>query len=166
MNFVRILVVTIIMFFISIYKNVSKISKKPFFKKLLDRSLIDSCMFIFIFLFLYGSTVEAATNLWTIGNFEWYLIFMFIGITCVLWIYFKWEFTKFFPRIDVNNKEILAVKKIIIFTIVMLLSFIYGYAQILKIAVGKEIEPLTLVANYTIIPGIIALDRVMNQVIC
>lgn len=130
-----------------------------------ERDFGMSMVFLLMYVSFYVKAMEVINKTNIIGNFDWYLIYTFIGITCVLWIYFKWEFSMFVPRIELDKKT-LAIKKIVIFTIVMLTSFCYGYAQILKITDGKEIEALTLVANYTIIPGIIALDRVMNQVIC
>ena len=56
------------------------------------------------------------------------------------------------------------LKKIIVFTIVMFFVFYQGYCQLNNRLNGEEVDLLVVIANITIVPGIIAFDRVLNQI--
>lgn len=98
------------------------------------------------------------------SNLEWYIIYTFIGISLMLWCYFSWDFKlKSIPRFGVDNVFI-TIKKSFVFICVMTFSFYYGYKTLNKAIVGEEIDIVTSITNATIVPGIIAFDRVLNQI--
>lgn len=51
-----------------------------------------------------------------------------------------------------------------VFTFVMIFSFYYGYVNLNKVINGGGLDVFIVVTNITIIPGIIAFDRVLNQI--
>lgn len=46
----------------------------------------------------------------------------------------------------------------------MIFSFYYRYVNLNKVINGSELDVFIVVTNITIIPGIIAFDRVLNQI--
>lgn len=86
-----------------------------------------------------------------------------------MWCYFSWRLKwNARPQFAKNEKEMI-LKKIIVFLGVMILSFAYGYIQLnQKFSSDNTAEDanilLMAIVNITIIPEIIALDRVLNQI--
>lgn len=111
---------------------------------------------------LVGATEGVLKNN-NLSNLDWYCVYTFIGISMILWCYFDWE-PKLgsMPKFSTNNKQI-AVKKIFVFLGIMLFSLYYGYEALNKVVDGKEIDVIATITNATIVPGVIALDRVLNQ---
>lgn len=136
--------------------------------KLSDDNLRKKDIFLsvcFMILYIQGflGTVQGVINSRVLSNLEWYMTYTCIGIVCIIWCYFKWELTfKTLPKFE-DDKIAMAIKKIIVFGIVMIISFYYGYAQTEKVINGKDVDALLIIANATILPGIIALDRIFNQ---
>ena len=46
----------------------------------------------------------------------------------------------------------------------MLFTFYHGYAQVNKHFNGEDVDLVITITNLTVVPGIIALDRMLNQV--
>lgn len=96
---------------------------------------------------------------------DWYMIYILIGIACIVWCYFKWDLKLIsLPKFNDNSKEV-AAKKTIIFFLVFLFSLFYGYHQIQMILNHVEIDLGFTVINITVISVIIALDRVFSQLV-
>lgn len=92
------------------------------------------------------------------------MIYTFIGVSAILWCYFNWELEwKAKPKFGEEDIQII-VKKIFVFSAIMIFTFYQGYKQLNKQFSGEEIDLSITVTNITIIPGIIALDRVLNQI--
>lgn len=100
------------------------------------------------------------------NSLEWYLLYAFIGVVLVLWCYFSWELKLIsIPHIhDARDKRI-TIKKIILYSVIVVVSFVYGYCSLNKMVTGQDINTTVIILNATIIPGIIALDRLLNQVV-
>lgn len=147
----------------SLTKKILKISSEDS-KFQLEISIV---LFLF-YLYIYCEVVQKLIGLVEIVSIlDWFLIYTCMGISAILWCYFSWELKwKTRPKFGQNDEEII-VKKIVVFTIVMAFSFYYGYQQLSKTFdadYDKEKVVLIMISNATIIPGIIALDRVLNQV--
>lgn len=100
----------------------------------------------------------------SLKNLAWYVVFTFFGVAAIIWCYFRWDFKwKAIPRFE-DDKTVMALKKIIVFCVVMGFAFYHGYEQMDAIFKGKNADDILKVYNVTIISGMIALDRVLNQV--
>lgn len=98
------------------------------------------------------------------NNFVWYCIFSFFGISATIWCYLRWDLRwKAKPKFE-EEKDIIALKKMFVFTIVMLFAFYHGYKQMDAIFKDVKVDSTLTLYNVTIVSGIIALDRVLNQV--
>lgn len=130
-------------------------------------SLLISIVFFIMYLQGYLGAIEGVMGSTGITNFEWYLVYTSIGIMAMLWCYFSWSFgwrTK--PQFSKNDFQ-MTVKKIIVYAALMLFVFYQGYTQLdtsFGGTLAEEKELLVKVVNITIVPGIIAMDRVLNQV--
>lgn len=167
MNFFIILIVSIIVFIptrlIFIFANwiYAKVFKK---ENNMTFDIVISTVFLAAYMeSLYGAMLGVAKNN-EISDIEGYLIAVFFGIASILWCYFSWDLRlKAKPKFGVNDKQI-AIKKVIIFVIIMVFSFANGYNTVYKEVYGQEILEGVNIINATIIIGIIAFDRVLNQV--
>lgn len=130
-------------------------------------SLLLSIAFFLVYLQGFMGAIQGVMGKTDITNLEWYLVYTFIGIAAMLWCYFSWSFEwKAKPQFAKNDFQMI-IKKIIVFSAVMLFAFYQGYTQLDMNFGGnldEEKEMLVKVTNITIIPGIIALDRVLNQI--
>lgn len=120
---------------------------------------------VFYLLFYLQCFIGAVYGVSTTSVLELYLIYTFIGVACVMWCYFKWDI-KFLsvPKFNSNSKEV-ALKKLIVFSVVFVISLYYGYSQLLKTLNNIEVNLSIVLANITIVPGMIAFDRVMSQLV-
>lgn len=124
-------------------------------------SIVFCLMYIQIFL-VAVSDVSVNNKL---SNAEWYFVYAFIGISLILWCYFNWDMKlKAKPVFGLNEKQII-IKKIFVFALVMIISFVNGYDTMYKEFYGKNVFPEIRVLNATMIVGVIAFDRVLNQVV-
>lgn len=127
-------------------------------------SLSLSVSFFLVYIQGFIGAVEGVTLKQQLTNLEWYFVYVCMGIIAVIWCYCKWTLTlKERPRINRDKRQV-ALKKVIIFSCVMAFSFVVGFNQMKNILYGYEVDTLLLFVNVTIIPGVIALDRVMNQI--
>ena len=171
MNIIIILVTSLMvfvvfrLFFIFLYWILGKI-----FKTSANSAKFGLCMSIAFYLMyietFLGAVLEVAKNN-ELNNAEWYFVYTFIGISSMLWCYFSWDL-KLKAKPQFAKQEIqMILKKIIVFGAVMMFSFYQGYTQ-LAVKFGESFEAekelLVTLTNITIIPGIIALDRVLNQI--
>lgn len=128
--------------------------------------LLSSAIFL-IYIQGFLGAVQGVMGNTNITNLEWYLIYTFIGTSAMIWCYFNWEL-KWGARPQFAKEEHqMIIKKIIVFFAVMVFAFYQGYTQLeanFGGNQGAEKELLVMVTNITIIPGIIALDRVLNQI--
>lgn len=168
MNIILILFSSLITFegmrilFIGIYYVMCKIFKASNNMKF---SLAMSIFFLLGYIQAFLGATEGVAKQRTFSNLEEYIIYTLIGISMMLWCYFSWDFKfKSFPKFGINNKQII-IKKILVFTFIMIFSFYYGYENLIKIINKKEIDIFIAITNITIVPGIIALDRVLNQIV-
>lgn len=100
----------------------------------------------------------------SLKNLIWYVIFTFFGVVSIIWCYFRWDF-KWKAKIRFeDDKTVMALKKIIVFGVVMGFAFYHGYKQMDAIFNDAKIDSTLTIYNVTLISGIIALDRVLNQV--
>lgn len=128
-------------------------------------SLVCLCMFFafwaiaVVMLEIPGQTNESLKNL------VWYVVFTFFGVAAIIWCYFHWDFKwKAIPKFE-DDKIVIALKKIIVFSVVMGFAFYHGYKQMEAIFNDVKIDSTLTIYNVTLISGIIALDRVLNQVL-
>ncbi len=113
-----------------------------------------------IFIGAYAYVVNRNINL---DNLEWYIVYVIMGITSVIWCYYEWEL-KFKAKPIFIDKEKNAQKKALLFFIVLVFTFYFGYVQILKLVEEKPIDSIFIVTYYAIIAIIIAVDRFFNQI--
>jgi len=92
-----------------------------------------------------------------------YLVLLSTGISSVLWIYFKWDLRLTSLPKPNPNKEQVRIKKIIIFTCVMVFSFFLGYKQFMCLTTQEQVDITASLTNFSLVPGIIAFDRVLSQ---
>ena len=133
----------------------------------IEFNLTLSIAFFTIYLQGFLTAIKGIVGVTEITNLEWYMVYTFIGIAAILWCYFSWSFEwKAKPQFAKNDSQMI-VKKIIVFSALTLFVFCQGYNQ-LNMNFGenldKEKEMLFKVVNITMVPGIIALDRVLNQI--
>lgn len=171
MNFIIILVTSIIVFALVrvLILLICNLGLKLF--KVSDSntgfSLLLSIASFILYLQVFMGAIQGLMGKTGITNLEWYLVYTLIGIAAMLWCYFSWSFAwKAKPQFAKNDSQMI-IKKIIVFSAVMLFAFYQGYTQLDMNFGGnldEEKEMLVKVTNITIIPGIIALDRVLNQI--
>lgn len=114
--------------------------------------------------FLLGYLYAIPVIIDKINNLEWYVIYTLIGITSIVWCYFKWDVKSFKSKPKLIGNRENKIKKISIFLIVFLYTTYLGYNQTLEILEGKDLNPIFKLMNATAIAGIIALDRVLSLI--
>ncbi|MGE4214912.1 MAG: hypothetical protein AB7E42_09065 [Anaerotignaceae bacterium] len=169
MNIFLVIVLSVIMFMVfKFFMVVLEMFLSKFYKvenkSDVKFSLVLSIVFLLMYSALFIMAVEFFNHRNKFNDLEWYIVYTVIGIYTILWCYFKWKSNlQSIPVLNDNNQEI-ALKKSLLFFLIMIFSFYYGYSQIEKIVSGKEIDMSLTIASVTIVSGIIALDRVLNQV--
>lgn len=118
------------------------------------------------FIMTWFQSIVAGSNLLELTNLEAYISLCLIGVFSVLWCYFSWDIEHIFvfPR-KAKPKERRA-KKLLVYLLIYIFVVCQGYYQVLH-AIDKnyEVNALLSVSYYSIVVGIIALDRIMNQLI-
>lgn len=169
MNIAIILLVSLIVFWgirlvlIFLYWVIQKIFKLSEGNMSFDLGISIFFYIMYIQAFL-GSVLGVSRNS-ELSNMEWYFVYTFIGIISMLWCYFSWDLRlKAKPKLGLNDKQVI-VKKIVVFALVMVISIINGYDAMCKEFSGENDFWGIRVLNSTMIVGIIAFDRVLNQVV-
>lgn len=170
MNFLIILftaIIVLILFrlFFLVIVNISILLFKSSDDSLKKRNVLFSTTFLAVYIFSFVISVDSLIINIVLSDLEEYIIFSFIGIASITWCYLKWELSwKAMPKIDDDNTMV-AIKKNFVFSMVMVVSFAYGYGQVKKVISKSDVDEVLIVTNATIITGVIALDRVFNQII-
>lgn len=129
--------------------------------------LFFSIALLIVYLASFIGAVEGVISTAEITNLEGYLIYTLIGISAILWCYFSWSLNwTAKPQFAKNDFQVL-IKKIIVFSLLMIFAFYKGYTQLDMIYGGNldtEKEMLIKITDITIISVIIALDSVLNQI--
>jgi len=127
---------------------------------------IQSFVSILIFLQAYTSAVTGvATGFGELSVSEWYIVYTILGVSSVLWCYFRWEFSiKTIPKPNTNQKQI-AFKKICVFLLVMCFTIYSGYTGFVSKLQNDSSDALSVMLNLTVFTTLIALDRVLNQIL-
>jgi len=171
MNFTIIIGTSVIMLLVVrimvvlLYGCLKKVFKLP--DSSMGFNLILSIAFYIMYLQGFLGAVEGVMGKNNITNLEWYLIYTFMGISAMLWCYFSWDIGwKVKPQFAKEGFYV-PIKKVIVFSTVMVFVFYHGYTQLNTNFGGsfdEEKQMLTMVVNITMISGIIAFDRVLNQI--
>lgn len=148
---------------------VSKITEKAF--KVSDKKrdrfefpLSVAIQLLFILIWLMSS--EGVANKFGLNNLEFYISFCMIGIFWVFWCYFSWDMEHIFVKPCISKKRNRMIKKISIYASIFIFVIIQGYFQTLHaMDPESEINMMFSVTNYSIVVAIIALDRIMNQIV-
>lgn len=168
MGFIKVVIISIALFFIwrllfigiNVLGNYLYKSKdsNPF------SGILFSIIFWLFYILIFGSVAQVVIPI-NDGNFlEWYYVFCFIGIASVIWCYFDWELKwKAIPTMTISEKKV-SYKKIIVYVIAMIITLVYGYRNVNKILNNQEIDLFIAIINATILPSIIAVDRILNQI--
>ncbi len=122
-----------------------------------------SVLFYFLYVTLFLVFVIVISDNRSFSNAEWYFVYAFIGISAILWCYFSWEMKfRALPKFGGNDSATI-IKKILVYAFVMVFSFYHGYSILNEKFSGQNVDLLTTIVNITVIPGVIALDRLLNQ---
>jgi len=164
MNFAIILLPSLIALVITripftLIYNSQKEEQKPFERILLSFGILGSYIVIWaVIVQLYMNVKQVDDNL------LWYCIFTYFGVVSIIWCYLRWDLKwKAIPKFE-ENKMLVALKKTVVFVIVMLFAFYHGYKQMDAAFRNLKVDDVLVVYNVTMISGIIALDRVLNQI--
>lgn len=122
-----------------------------------------SLAFLGIYMQVFSGALQAVIPYMS-TTLELYMVYTSLGIIAMIWCYFRWDFKfKAKPRFG-KNDIMTVIKKIIVYSVVMCFSVYYGYVNINKLINGQEIDITILLVNATIVPVMIALDRILNQI--
>lgn len=167
MRFMIILLLPAVLF--ALLSAVGFLRYKCFGKRLrvngIERFLI-SFVLVLIYLVGYAFIVKFVMNRVSGTPLEWYLVFAWMGISLILWCYCEWGFeAKTWVRFA--DDEYMAIKKISAYSFALIVVFYLGYLKL-----GHEMgdysnlneKVLVDVMNVTIVSGMIAVDRILNQI--
>lgn len=147
-----------------LYRLISKLYNKVVSLKTKDKStrFTMSLMSIGVYLMLFFFTID---KFMVEPNYiDVYLLYTFMGILAVIWCYFKWDLSwKALPKFDIDS-DIVSAKKAVIFFLVTVFVFGYGYQQSQNIFFNKKLGVSMVLFNATVIPGLLALDRLLAQI--
>ncbi|WP_410496379.1 hypothetical protein QTL86_02575 [Cellulosilyticum sp. ST5] len=114
-----------------------------------------SCLTIAI---LYVSHNRNMTNL------EWYTTFTLYGLSSIIWCYFDWDLSSFLSKPQFTPPTDLQIKKIFIFSLVLIASISLGYLKVLDALNVQRLSTTYKILDITIITSTIAADRVLSQI--
>lgn len=163
MNFVVIILASLVALAITRIPFILLFNSQKELHKAFERVLLSFGM-LGIFIVIWSVIVaKYMSTKQVINNLVWYCIFTFFGIAAIIWCYFRWDLKwKAKPELE-TEKIILALKKTFVFTLVMIFAFYHGYRQMDAAFKQIKVDSNLTVYNVTLISGIIALDRVLNQ---
>lgn len=143
-------------------KIICKITKSNDKTKKFD-ILISTALF-FIFAVSLITAIDVVAKSYALTDLEYYMCFCIIGLSAILWSYFDWDISslKNIPRF--SEKEPNLIKKIMVFSVVFVFSFIFGYQQSVSILSDRAVDGAVLLTNFTMISTLIAFDRLLNPI--
>lgn len=169
-TFLLLVLVTMTVFLI--YKGflvlVSKLFKKLFkikedSKRRVDLWMSAAMQLIFVSIWFFG--MDLLSEKYGLSNLVFYVSFCLIGIFCVIWCYFSWDAEHIFVKPCKAKKEERRIKKIVIYSLILVFVLCQGYFQTLHAMNDSiEINIMFSITNYSVIVATIAFDRVMNQI--
>ena len=166
---VGIVALFVFMIFKAIFVTVNKIAEKVFkvSDKTTDRfEFLFSVTIQFLFISIWLMSVDNVAHKFGMNNLEFYISFCMVGIFCVFWCYFSWDIKHIFVKPYISKQRDRMIKKISIYVLIFIFVIIQGYFQTLHaMKLESEINMMFSVTNYSIVVAIIALDRIMNQIV-
>ncbi|MFQ9696549.1 MAG: hypothetical protein ACLRY5_06950 [Zhenhengia sp.] len=126
--------------------------------------LVSIALFIFFQIIWCASAYEVMFEK-DIQHIEGFVILAMIGIISIVWCYYNWDYKSIFTLPKLESKTRRSVKKIIIFSFVAIFTIGYGYMQVVNAVEGVKVDVIYTITNTTIIATMIAIDRVLSQVI-
>ena len=126
----------------------------------------DLSMVFFTYLILIASWIFAVKIVGDTWKYEWEMVYTMcfgIGISSIVWCYFKFDITGIkFPKWE--ELKTLKIKKTWVYSLVFIYSSIYGYIKMQEVIGKTEVSPWLSIGNIAMITAAIALDRVLNQI--
>lgn len=127
-------------------------------------NLFFSIAFWLFYILILGTVAKIVIPFNDNNSLEWYFVFCFIGIASVIWCYFDWELDwKAKPTMTISDKNV-SYKKIIVYMIALIITLVYGYWNVNKILNIQDMDIFIAIVNATILPSVIATDRILNQI--
>lgn len=129
-----------------------------------EKEMTVSCLMYLIFTCVFFKTMINLIPSMHDAYLDVYLLLTVYGIFAVLWAYLSWDMDHWFrPVTFADNKEVI-IKKGVIFTVVLIGVFIFGYYQTVVYTGNMTANPLYSITNMSVFAIIIAFDRVINQI--
>lgn len=119
------------------------------------------------FILVWVASLHSMNKRFILSDIECYISLWLIGFFCVIWCYFSWDIDRIFVKPRKAKAEERRKKKILIYLLILIFVIMQGYYQTLHaigIKTSEEIYTLFSVTNYSIVVGVIALDRLLNQI--
>ena len=129
-----------------------------------EKELFISCLMYLIFTFVFFKTMVDLIPSLHDAYLDVYLLMTIYGIFAVLWAYFSWNMDHWFRPVSFAENKDVIIKKGVIFTVVLVGVFVFGYYQTLTYANKEVLNPLLNITNMSVFAIIIAFDRVINQI--
>lgn len=129
-----------------------------------EKELVVSCLLYLIFTFVFFKTMIKLLPSLHEAYIDVYLLMTVYGIFAVLWAYLSWDMDHWFRPITFAKNKDVVIKKGVIFAVVLVGVFVFGYYQTLSYARKIAVNPLFSITNLSIFAIIIAFDRVINQI--
>ena len=127
-------------------------------------NLLFSIGFWLFYILIFVTLAEIVIPFKENNSLEWYCVCCFIGIASVIWCYFDWELDwKAKPTMAISDKNV-TYKKIIVYMIALIITLVYGYWNVSKILNIQDMDIFIAIVNATILPSVIATDRILNQI--
>lgn len=171
MNILLITVITLIVFLslktvlFTLLGKVCIVFHKKNHKKENKFSMKDSLLLYMLFELTWILTAWGIAQKVELTLIEYYVIFVLMGITSVIWSYFSWDAEYLVTPIMFSVKHEQYIKKVFLYTLLLFFTLGYGYIQVSNvITVGESINPVLAVVNSSIFIATIAFDRVLNQI--
>lgn len=129
-----------------------------------EKEMAISCLMYLIFTFVFFRTMINLIPSLHEAYLDIYLLMTIYGIFAVLWAYYSWDMDHWFRPITFAENKDVVIKRGVIFTVVLVGVFLFGYYQTLIYTGNVSSNPLFSITNLSIFAIIIAFDRVMNQI--
>ena len=129
-----------------------------------EKELFVSILMYLLFTFIYFRTMVKLIPSLHDAYLDVYLLMTIYGIFAVLWAYLSWDMDHWFRPISFAENKDVIIKKGVIFTVVLIGVFVFGYYQTLTYTNKEILNPLLSITNISVFAIIIAFDRVINQI--